>query len=150
MKMQLIRNATMKITYAGRTILTDPMLSSKGAFDPFAGIARNPTLELPFQAEEVVKGIESVIVTHGHPDHFDKAASEAIPKEMVVFSQPEDGARMTEEGFQNVIPIETSYTWEGITLTRTGGKHGSGKILELTGMSPGLYLRPAGSQPPIG
>ena len=45
MKIQLIRNATMKITYAGRTILSDPMLAPKGDFKSFAGIARNPTIE---------------------------------------------------------------------------------------------------------
>ena len=45
----------MKITYAGRTILTDPMLSPKGDFKAFAGIARNPTIELPFQIEEIVE-----------------------------------------------------------------------------------------------
>ena len=35
MKIQLIRNATMKITYAGRTFLTDPMLAPKDEIDPF-------------------------------------------------------------------------------------------------------------------
>lgn len=144
MKIQLIRNATMKITYAGRTILTDPMLSQKGEFAPFAGIARNPTIELPFQAEEIVKGIESVIVTHDHPDHFDKAASGTIPKETPIFCQPGNNIRMTEEGFQNVTPIETSYTWEGITITRTGGKHGSGKILKLTGKVSGFVFQADG------
>jgi len=143
-KIQLIRNATMKIIYAGRTILTDPMLSPKGEFEPFAGIARNPTIELPFQAEEIVKGIESVIVTHDHPDHFDKAASLALPKVMPVFCQPGDEERMTEEGFQNVLPIETSRTWEGITITRTGGKHGKGKILELTGKVSGFVFQADG------
>ena len=144
MKIQLIRNATMKITYAGRTILTDPMLAPKGEFEPFAGIARNPTIELPFQAEQIVKGIESVIVTHDHPDHFDKAASGTIPKVTPIFCQPGDNIRMTEEGFQNVIPIETSYTWEEITITRTGGKHGSGKILELTGKVSGFVFQASG------
>ena len=144
MKIQLIRNATMKITYAGRTILTDPMLAPKGEFEPFAGIARNPTIELPFQAEQIVKGIESVIVTHDHPDHFDKAASRTIPKVTPIFCQPGDNIRMTEEGFQNVIPIETSYTWEEITITRTGGKHGSGKILELTGKVSGFVFQASG------
>jgi len=144
MKIQLIRNATMKITYAGRTILTDPMLSPKGEFEPFAGIAQNPTIELPFQAEEIVKGIESVIVTHDHRDHFDKAASLALPKVTSVFCQPGDEGRMTEEGFQNVLPIETSHTWEGITITRTGGKHGKGKILELTGKVSGFVFQADG------
>ncbi len=60
----------MKITYAGRTILTDPLLAQKDAYEPFAGIARNPTIELPFQVEEILKAVQSVIVSHDHPDHY--------------------------------------------------------------------------------
>ncbi len=141
MKIQLIRNATMKITYAGRTFLTDPMLASKDEIDPFAGIARNPMIDLPFPTKDIVTGVESVIVSHDHPDHFDKAASLALPKVTPVFCQPGDEGRMTEEGFQNVLPIETSHTWEGITITRTGGKHGKGKILEFTGKVSGFVFQ---------
>lgn len=144
MKIQFIRNATMKITYADRTILTDPMLSPKDEFDPFAGISRNPTIDLPFQATEVVDGIDSVIVSHDHLDHFDQAASLALPKETSIFCQPGDERRMMEEGFQNVTPIETSHTWEGITITRTGGKHGSGKILDRTGKVSGFVFQAEG------
>ena len=100
MEIQLIRNATMKITYAGRTILTDPMLSPKDAIRSFAGIAKNPTVELPFQTEDIVTDVESVVVTHVHPDHFDKAASEALPKTIPVFCQPGDEAKLAEGGFQ--------------------------------------------------
>ena len=74
MKIQLIRNATMKLTFAGRTILTDPMLSTKGAYEPFAGIARNPTIDLPLPIEEILDGVESVVISHDHPDHFDREA----------------------------------------------------------------------------
>ncbi|MCK5147945.1 MBL fold metallo-hydrolase [bacterium] len=144
MKIQLIRNATMKITYAGRTFLTDPMLSPKDEFDPFAGIARNPTIDLPFQVEEVIKGIECVIVTHYHPDHFDTTASEIIPKDTRVFCQQGDEGKLTGQGFQNVIPIDTSYVWEGITITRTGGKHGSGEILQHMGEVSGFVFQAKG------
>ena len=54
MKIQLIRNATMKIENAGRTILADPMLARKDDFDPVVGIARNPTVELPFPVRDRV------------------------------------------------------------------------------------------------
>jgi L-ascorbate metabolism protein UlaG (beta-lactamase superfamily) len=144
MKIQLIRNATMRITYAGRTILTDPMLAPKDAYKPFADLARNPTIELPFQVEEIVKGIESVVVTHNHPDHFDKAASAALPKGIPVFCQPGDEVRMTEDGFRNVIPVEKSHTWEGITITRTGGQHGKGKVLEFIGKVSGFVFQANG------
>lgn len=144
LKIQLIRNATMKISYAGQTILTDPMFSVKGAMDPFVGIARNPTVDLPMQVESILKGVDSVIVSHNHPDHLDKAASEAISKGMLVFCQPGDEEKRKEEGFKKVHPVETSLKWKGITLTRTGGKHGSGKILGLMGKVSGFVLQSEG------
>ena len=143
-KIQLIRNATMKLTYAGKTFLADPMLSAKDAMDPFAGIARNPTVELPFQAQEVIQGADGVIISHYHPDHFDKAASDILAKELPIFCQPGDEGRMAEEGFTNVIPIETSYIWEGITITRTGGHHGTGDILAMMGQVSGFVLQADG------
>ena len=144
MKIQLIRNATMKISYAGRTLLTDPMLSPKGDFKSFAGIARNPTIELPLQIKEIVDGVEGVVVSHDHPDHFDKTARAALPKMTPVFCQPGDAGKMTDEGFQSVIPIERSCTWQGITITRTDGQHGSGKVLEFIGKVSGFVFQASG------
>jgi len=144
MKIQLIRNATMKITYAGKIFLTDPMLSPKDEFNPFAGKARNPTVELPLTNEEILKGIESVLVTHTHPDHFDPVAGKIIPKGLPVFCQPGDNAQLEEAGFQNVTSVETASLWEKITISRTGGKHGSGKILERMGNVSGFVLQAEG------
>jgi len=69
MKLQLIRNATMRLNYAGQTILTDPMLSPKDTIDSWAGVARNPTVELPYEIEKITNGIDSVLVSHDHQDH---------------------------------------------------------------------------------
>lgn len=141
MKIQLIRNATMKITYAGETFLTDPMLSPKGAFQSFAGVEKNPTIELPLSIKETLLGVDGVIVSHNHPDHFDEAAIENIPKNLPIFCQPEDQNKMEKEGFSNVIPIAASHIWNKITITRTGGKHGSGEILERMGEISGFILQ---------
>jgi L-ascorbate metabolism protein UlaG (beta-lactamase superfamily) len=124
------------------------MLAPKDAFEPFAGIARNPTVDLPFKVEEVVKGVEGVVVSHDHPDHFDKAAGAVLPKTIPVFCQPGDEDRITGEGFRTVIPVETSYTWEGITITRTDGNHGQGKILKFIGTVSGFVFQAKG-EPPV-
>ena len=144
MKIQLIRNATMKISYAGRTILTDPMLSAVGAFRSFAGIAANPTIDLPMAAELILQGVEIAIISHLHPDHFDEAAARILPKDMPVFCQPGDPIHLQEQGFTNVTAIETTSSWQGISITRTSGKHGSGKILERMGNVSGFVLKSAG------
>ena len=144
MEIQLIRNATMKICYASRLILTDPMLSPKGAIKPFAGIARNPTVGLPLDIEEILAGVEMVLISHDHPDHIDHAAGEVLPKAIQVFCQPGDEKRMAQIGFLNVLPIETSHKWEGITITRTSGQHGQDKILEFTGNVSGFVFQAVG------
>ena len=67
-----------------------------------------------------------------------------LPKVTPGFCQPGDEVRITEKGFRNAIPIETSYTWVGITITRTDGKHGSGKILDLIGDVSGFVFQANG------
>jgi L-ascorbate metabolism protein UlaG (beta-lactamase superfamily) len=54
MELQLIRSATIKIKYAGKTILVDPMLSPKNTSAPFA-IARNPTVDLTVSIDTILK-----------------------------------------------------------------------------------------------
>ncbi|HCL56321.1 MAG TPA: MBL fold metallo-hydrolase [Spirochaetia bacterium] len=144
MKIQFIRNATMKINYAGKTILTDPMLSSQGSLPSFAGIAPNPTIELPFSAEDVINGIDSVLLSHTHPDHFDEKAGEVLKKTLPLFFQPGDEERIKKEGFQNASSIDSSVLWEGIKISRTGGQHGSGKILEHMGNVSGFVFQAEG------
>lgn len=147
-KIQLIRNATMKITYAGFTFLTDPMFSPKGAIKPFAGIEPNPTKELPLKIEDIIKGVDCVLVTHLHPDHLDTVACEALPKKIPLFCQPGDEDAIKNSGFINIAAVETSREWNGITIIRTGGKHGSGKILEHMGKVSG-YIFTAKNQPTL-
>ena len=144
MQIQLIRNATMKLTIAGRTILTDPMLSPKDAVKSFAGIARNPTVELPFGVADVIQGVEMVLVSHKHPDHIDTFAAAELPNQIALFCQPGDETAITGMGFLNTVPIQTAHTWQGITLIRTDGRHGQGKILEHMGMVSGFIFRADG------
>ena len=42
MKIQLVRNATMRIEYAGQTILTDPCLAAVGTLPAYADRHPNP------------------------------------------------------------------------------------------------------------
>lgn len=144
MELQLIRNATMKLSYGGQTILTDPMFSDKDAMEAFAGIARNPTVALPVAVEEILAGVAAVVISHDHPDHVDPAAGEVLPKKLPVFCQPGDENRLIELGFQTVTPIEKVHTWQGIGITRTVGRHGSGKIGARMGPVSGFVLQADG------
>lgn len=146
--LQLIRNATLVIEYAGKKILVDPMLSSKGAFQSFAGIEKNPTVELKMPVKEIVDGVDLVLVTHTHVDHFDPAASNALVKSVQLLNQPADKAFFTKEGFTKATVLDGSTDWDGIRIQRVDAQHGSGKVLEMMGKTSGFILT-AKNQPTI-
>ncbi len=79
MLLRLIRNATLLIDFASSRLLIDPMLNPAGAVDPVSNTAnprRNPLVELPVPAEEVLADVDVVLVTHLHNDHFDAMAGQ--------------------------------------------------------------------------
>ena len=45
MKLQLFRNATLKLDYAGHTVLIDPYLAPKHSLPSFTGRLLNPSAE---------------------------------------------------------------------------------------------------------
>ena len=147
MRLRLIRNATLHIRVAGRCLLIDPMLDSAGARPPVEDTpnpVRNPTVELPEPPEIVAGGLHGVIVTHLHRDHLDDTAVELLDKGLPVFGQPEDAERLRERGFADVRPVEDELEWNGIRLTRTAARHGTGRIGELMAPVSGFVVSAAG------
>ena len=134
MKLTQIRNATLKVEYAGKKFLIDPMLSKKGAFPGFPGTINshiaNPTVDLPLPLSEILD-VDAVHVTHTHQDHWDDAAKEAIPKDMPIFTQnARDQWDIQMSWFRNTWVLEERNDFGGITLNKTPGQHGRGEILE--------------------
>jgi len=142
MKLQLIRNATLKLSYAGKTLLIDPMLCPKNTFAPFVkGLLPNPTIDLTMPVDEVIRGINAVLVTHSHPDHFDKKSQEILPKDIPLFCTPDDHSFKEFEGFTAIEVVHDQVTWEGISIIRIEGQHGSGPVLPYMGKVSGYLLQ---------
>ena len=142
MRITLVRNATLLLELDGRRILVDPMLDPAGARPPIAGTANpvdNPTVELPFPAEEVVRGLDAVLVTHRHKDHFDSTAERLLPRDVPVFCQPEDEGALRELGL-DVRVVETTLEWDGLTWHRVPARHGHGKVAEALAPVSGFVL----------
>ena len=109
MRITLVRSATVIVELAGNRILVDPMLDDVGARPPIEQTRNqvaNPTVPLPFPAEEVVRGLDAVIVTHRHRDHLDARAEELLPRDVPVFCQPEDEQALRELGL-DARPVAT-------------------------------------------
>ncbi|RPE08872.1 MBL fold metallo-hydrolase [Chitinophaga lutea] len=143
--LQLIRNATLVLQYAGRKILVDPMFFPKDAYDSLAGIARNPTIDLTVPVDAITRDLDGVLVTHTHRDHFDAAASQALDKSITLLHQPADEAYFEKENFTNAAKITDETHWNGIHIIRTGGRHGSGEILLKMGEVSGFVLKAEGA-----
>jgi L-ascorbate metabolism protein UlaG (beta-lactamase superfamily) len=129
-QIQQIRNATAKIDYAGKTFLVDPFLAKKGAYpgfpDTFHSELRNPTVELPMPVKDIMSGVDAVIVTHTHLDHWDGGDHKFIPKAMPLFVQHEADAKVIRgQGYTNVRIMTDNTEFEGVRLTKTGGRHGT-------------------------
>lgn len=146
MNIQLIRNATLIVEYAGKRFLIDPMLAEKGAYPPFPNSLRqdqnNPLVHLPLPIHAIIQNLDAVIVTHLHSDHWDEAAIKALPKELKIFSQnEEDAAVIRNSGFNDVEVMYELTVFEDIQLVKTKGEHGRGEILKLTGQVCGVVFK---------
>lgn len=142
MRITLVRSATVIVEVAGKRILVDPMLDDAGARPPIEQTRNqvaNPTVALPFPAEEVVRGLDAVIVTHRHRDHLDTRGEELLPRDIPVFCQPEDEEALRALG-ADVHPVDDALRWNGLAITRTPARHGSGRIAELLAPVSGFVL----------
>lgn len=136
-KFQQIRNATIKIDYAGTTFLIDPMLAKKGTYPGFPGTynsqLRNPLVELPMPLADVMKA-DAIIVTHTHLDHWDDAAKQSLPKNLPLFAQNEaDAQSIRKDGFTNVRVLGKDTVFNGTRLSITAGQHGSDQAMAVAG-----------------
>lgn len=146
---RLIRNATLKIQYAGKTILLDPMLGEKGTEISALGVNLNPRVHLTIPVSEVLKGVDFVLLTHAHIDHYDPAAKRLISKNMPWYVQPADyDSVAVKDHFRNTTVIKENVNVGGITIIRIAGNHGRGKLGEMMGASSGYVLK-ADGQPTL-
>lgn len=140
MKLRLLRNATLKLEIRGRIILIDPFFAPKGSRPSFTGRAPNPMVELPTSTEEILDGVDLVIVSHLHADHFDPVAQSLVPKHLPLICQPGDEDTIRSYGFNDVMPLAKVIDWNGIRLQRREGSHGIGPVVEKMGSVMGFSI----------
>lgn len=145
-KIRLIRHATLLLTINGLNILVDPMLSPKDAMDPVANASntsRIPMADLPISESELktmLNKLDAVLITHLHRDHWDLQAQQLLDKNITIFCQPVDVEKIKSQGFQQVVAVESQVSFKSITISRTGGHHGTGEIEKKMGEVSGFVL----------
>jgi L-ascorbate metabolism protein UlaG (beta-lactamase superfamily) len=147
MDLTLIRNATLLVEMGGRRLLVDPSLDPADARPPIANTPQprpNPLVDLPRAPEDVVAGVDAVLVTHLHADHLDETAVAALEPRVPLACQPVDEPVLRERGFRDVRPVDGGIDLCGIGVARTAGRHGTGAIGERMGPVSGFVLRAPG------
>ena len=140
---QQIRNATIKLDYAGTTFLVDPMLAPKNAYPGFEGTVnsktRYPMVDLPMTVAEVLKA-DAIILTHLHADHWDDAARNLVPRDIPIFTQDEaDAAIVRKDGFTDVrVLTEQGVVFKGTRINKTIGQHGTNGMYKVPALAQSL------------
>jgi glyoxylase-like metal-dependent hydrolase (beta-lactamase superfamily II) len=81
---QLVRNATLKIRYAGHTMLIDPILADKGTLISALGVNKTPRVHLTIPIQDIIGGVDMVLLTHNHIDHYEPSVPTHLPKEIPI------------------------------------------------------------------
>ena len=158
MQIQQIRNAMLKITFGGKTFLTDPWLAPKGSMGCFADMPMRcvdatkehipmPMCDLPMPLETILAGVDAYIITHIHPDHIDMTPTgigEPLKKTTPAFVQSnEDAEALLKNGFTDVTVLFENSSLHKVQLIKTPGRHGT-KI--PCGPSCGVILKTPGEK----
>jgi L-ascorbate metabolism protein UlaG (beta-lactamase superfamily) len=162
MRITHLRNATIILHIGPYNILVDPMLARKDALPPLRFFVRrrlrNPTVELPANADAALAGVTHCLITHcqkGHFDHLDRAAKQWLrERQTPVICTPHDLEHLRKRGL-NVMSlhdghaepqlflrggtIRTVRCTHGLGLVGAVMEHGVGYFIEMPG-EPSLYL----------
>ena len=150
-RVRLIRHATCVIHYGARTLLLDPMLGDQGVMPPINQSPNprpNPLVPLSISADSVLQGVDAILVTHTHSDHWDAAATKLVPKDASLLIQPADAAKFAKWEFTAAQPVTETMSWKDIRISRTGGQHGRGAVGQRLAPVSG-YVLAASGQPTL-
>lgn len=132
----------------GHVVLVDPMLGRRGtAAAPFTLIRfkpkRNPILDLPDNAMDIVNKTTHCLITHLHPDHLDQAAEVFLKSNNTpVTCSARDEKELKKRGLNVVQTIDywKQSNFLGGTIEGIPAKHGYGFVSKPMGNVMGFYL----------
>ncbi|TKF39403.1 MBL fold metallo-hydrolase, partial [Vibrio sp. F13] len=156
MKIHHLRSATFIIESGETFILIDPMLGKKGSMPPFSVIkakaAKNPTVEMPSNADELLNKVTHTLITHSqtlgikalqHGDHLDPAGEMFLTSRNIPVATPaKDKAYLEKYDLTVNWGIEDWQTIDFLDgkLTAVPALHGHGWIHKVMANGVGFFL----------
>jgi L-ascorbate metabolism protein UlaG (beta-lactamase superfamily) len=125
-----IGNATLLISYAGFTVLTDPNFVHRHeqvsiGFGMHATRLTDPSMEIADLPE-----LDLVVLSHFHGDHFDQVAERELDRSLPIYTTPQAANELRRRGFTAAYPLETFQSvsipkaGRSLRITATPGRHG--------------------------
>jgi len=145
----------MKLEYGRKVFLLDPMFRPAGVTHKLKTThypEKPPLTNLPADPDEIMKGVQAILLTHVHPGHIDQEAADHIPKDMPFYTQnlnDKDLVRNYGMKKTQTINMTLSTHFEDVDIIRIPGRHGDGKIqhvLNTMQNSSGIVLRKEGEK----
>jgi L-ascorbate metabolism protein UlaG (beta-lactamase superfamily) len=149
MNIHHLRNATMVIESDDKVILVDPMLGQKGTAGPPFTLFRfkpkkNPIVDLPKNAMELVAKTTHCIITHLHPDHLDKEGEKFLRENQIpVICSVLDEAALQKRGLNigQTVDYWKKTAFLGGEIQGIPALHGYGFIAKPMGNVMGYYIQ---------
>ena len=110
-----IGTATTLIKVAGFTILTDPNFLHRGD-RAYLGLGLSTRrLTEPALTIQQLPGLDFVVLSHHHGDHFDRIAARDLDHQLPVVTEPHAARKLHRQGFGAAVGLET---WQSQVFTR--------------------------------
>lgn len=147
MKAHHLRNATLVIETQRQIVLVDPMLSKKGTSAPFTLFRfkprKNPLVDLPANAYDILEKVTHCLITHLHPDHIDDEGVAFLKERNIpVVCSALDVAKLKKKGLNVTETLEYGETKDYLGGNISGVKavHGYGFVKHIAGNVMGYHL----------
>ncbi|MEM1003312.1 MAG: MBL fold metallo-hydrolase, partial [Bacteroidota bacterium] len=132
-----------------KILLIDPMTGKKGTAAPPFSIIRfkpikNPILDLPNGAMELIEKTTHCLITHLHADHLDKSAVTFLKdRQIPITCSSLDKKELIKRGLNIVNTIEywKSSEFLGGTIEGIPARHGYGFVAKPMGNVMGYYIK---------
>lgn len=79
--------------------LLTPYLPTKEPCNPALGVYKNPRVHLVMPISDITEGVDMVLLTHNHIDHYEPSVKQHLPKDIPFYTQPQDKAAILKDGF---------------------------------------------------
>jgi L-ascorbate metabolism protein UlaG (beta-lactamase superfamily) len=132
-----IGNATTVLRLGDFTLLTDPAFGPAGSRVHLGYGAWTKRLKDPELKALDLAGVDAVLLSHLHGDHFDRAARERLEPDLPIITTPQAERGLRRRHFTEVhgLPTWECHEWthgdQRLRVTAVPGRHGPGFVDRL-------------------